>query len=113
MQHDDTPKGRPRSPQSKSMPAPTEAELSRVAREAVRQPPDPRLDKELARMGLMDASEPTEPQPTRPSVHSVVIDPELERLRKQQRRMKVILWMLVAVIGILAVTVLVLLSAGP
>ena len=109
MEHDDPPMGRPRSPQSKQMPAPTEAELSRVAREAVRQPPDPRLDKELARMGLMDAAEPAEPQPTQPTGLSVVIDPELERLRKEQRRIKVILWMLVAVIGILAVIVLVLL----
>ena len=110
MQHDDSPKGRPRPPQSKAMAAPTEAELSRVAREAVRQPPDPRLDKELARMGLMDASEPAEPQPTQPTTLSGGIDPELERLRKQHRRFTVILWILVGVIGILAVAVLVLLS---
>jgi hypothetical protein len=34
---------------------PSEAELSRMAREAVRQPADPRLDRQLARMGLADA----------------------------------------------------------
>ncbi len=109
MEHDDSPKGRPRSPQSKPMSAPTEAELSRVAREAVRQPPDPRLDKELARMGLMDTLEPAEPQPTRPTDPSAMIDPELVHLREQQRSIKLVLWILVAVIGILAVTVLILL----
>ncbi len=64
-------------------------------------------------MGLMDTSEPAEPaasQQTRPTDLSAVIDPELERLREQQRRLTMILWVLVAIIGILAVAVLVLLS---
>ena len=38
-------------------------ELSRMGREAVRQPPEPRLDKELARMGLIDAVETAQPDP--------------------------------------------------
>lgn len=109
MEHDDTPKSRPRSPKAEPTPAPTEGELSRIARAAIRQPPDPRLDKQLARMGLMDTSQPGEPQPGQPTGRSVVIGPELERLRKELRRIEVILWVLVAVIGILAVMVMVLL----
>jgi len=35
------------------------AELSRAAREAVRQPADPRIDRQLARMGLADDEDPT------------------------------------------------------
>ena len=35
-------------------PATSDAELSRIAREAVRQPPDPRMDRQLAKMGLTD-----------------------------------------------------------
>lgn len=106
---DDTPEPRARSPKAEPTSGPTEAELSRIAREAVRQTPDPRLDKQLARMGPMDTSEPAEPQPGQPTGRSVVIGPELERLRKELRRIEVILWVLVAVIGILAVMVVVLL----
>ena len=109
MEHDDRPKSRPRSPRAEPTPAPTEGELSRIAREAVRQTPDPRLDKQLARMGPMDTSEPAEPQPGQPTGRSVVIGPELERLRKGLRRVEVILWVLLAVSGILAVMVVVLL----
>jgi hypothetical protein len=60
-------------------------------------------------MGLMDTSEPAEPQPGQPTGRSVVIGPELERLHKELRRIEVILWVLVAVIGIFAVMVVVLL----
>ena len=109
MEHDDPPKG-PRSPQAKPTPAPTptEGEMSRIAREAVRQPPDPRLDKELARMGLMDP-EPAGARPAQPSGQSVEVGTELERLRKEYRRLQTILYALVAVIGILAVIVVMLL----
>jgi hypothetical protein len=109
MEHDDTPRSRPRSPKAEPTPAPTDGELSRIAREAVRQPPDPRLDKQLERMGLMDTSEPAEPQPGQPTGRSVVIGPEFERLHKELRYIEVILWVLVAAIGILAVMVVVLL----
>ncbi len=107
MEHDDPPTG-PRSPQAKPTPTPTEGEMSRIAREAVRQPPDPRLDKELARMGLMD-SEPAVARTGQPTGHSVEVSPELERLRGEYRRMQAILLVLVVVIGILAVIVVVLL----
>ena len=103
MDHDDGAKGRPSSPK-----APTEGEMSRIAREAVRQPPDPRLDRELARMGLTDAPEPTESQPGQPRARGVAIGPELESLRKHLRRVEAILWFLVVAVGILAVLVVVL-----
>lgn len=107
--HDDTPESRPHSPKAEPTQRPTEAEMSRIAREAVHQAPDPRLDKQLARMGLTDASEPSEPQPGQRTGSSVAIDPELERLRQDLRRTKVILWLLVGVIAILVVAVVVLL----
>jgi hypothetical protein len=82
--------------------------MSRIAREAVRQPPDPRLDKELARMGLVDP-EPAAPRPGQQTGQSIEVDPALERLRRDYRRLQAILYALVAVIGILAVVVVVLL----
>jgi len=45
-------------------PAPNDAELSRITREAVRQPADPRLDRQLVRMGLTGTSEPAGGQPS-------------------------------------------------
>jgi len=109
MEHDDAPTGPP-SPQAKPAPAPTptEGEMSRIAREAVRQPPDPRLDKELARLGLMDP-EPAVARTGQPTGQPAEVAPELERLRREYRRMQAILVVLVAVIGILAVIVVVLL----
>jgi hypothetical protein len=107
--HDDTPESRPHSPKAEPTPRPTEAELSRIAREAVHQPPDARLDKQLIRMGLMDASDPAEPQPARPTSRPVAIDAELERLHEELRRTNVILWLLVGVTAILVVVVVVLL----
>ena len=109
MDHDETPMSRPISPKSESMPTPSEGDLSRIAREAVRQPPDPRLDKQLARMGLTDPSEPAEPRPGRPADPSVVSGSELERLQKELRRIAVILGVLVAAIGILALIEVILL----
>ena len=103
---DDTPESRPQPPKAEASRGPTEAELSRIAREAVHQPPDARLDKQLVRMGLMDAPEPAESQPaSRP----VAKDPELERLRDELRRTRVTLWILVGVIAILFVVIVVLL----
>ena len=46
----------PQSPKAEPMAAPNEAELSRIAREAVHQPADPRLDRQLARMGVMETA---------------------------------------------------------
>jgi hypothetical protein len=148
MEHD-SPKGRPRPPKAEPMAAPSEAELSRMAREAVRQPADPRLDKQLAWMGLLDTDEPPEPgaaephaaephaagpraaaaraaqaraaearaaasqapdpRPAQASGGPVVSASELEHIRADLRRVEATLWVVIAAIGLLAVTVLVLL----
>jgi hypothetical protein len=107
--HDDTPDSRPHPPKAEPAPRPTEAELSRIAREAVHQPADARLDKQLVRMGLMDASEPAEPQPVPPTSRPVAIEAELERLREELRRTRMALWLLVGATAILVVIVVVLL----
>jgi hypothetical protein len=107
---DDTPESRPASPKADpTPPPPTDAELSRIARQAVHQPADARLDKQLVRMGLMDAADVAETQPAQPQDRPVAIDPELERLREELRRSRMILWLLVGVIVILAVAVVALL----
>jgi hypothetical protein len=84
---------------------PTEAELSRIAREAVRQPADPRLDKQLERMGLTDPATPVAP----PAATPVAIDPTVEALQGRLRRVESIVWVLVVAVGILAAAVVVLL----
>ena len=109
MEPYDTPKRRPPPKKAEPAPLPTEGELSRIAREAVRQPPDPRLDKQLERMGLGDASQPAEPAPGQLTAGAGAMGPELERLGKELWRIQVTLWALVTVVAILAVLVLVLL----
>jgi hypothetical protein len=122
MEDDITPKARPGSAKGPSTSEPSEGELSRIAREAVRQPPDPRLEKQLAWMGLGDAPapaerepgspEPADPQPAQPTSLPVAIGAittDLEPLRAQLRRLEQIVWALVALTAVLAVLVLVLL----
>jgi hypothetical protein len=106
---DDTPAPGPNPAKPASTTSLTEAELSRIAREAVHQPADARLDKQLARMGLMDAPEAAVPKPVQPIASSVAVDPEIERLRNELGRTRTILWVLLAVSAILLVAVLVLL----
>lgn len=60
-------------------------------------------------MGLVDPSEPADAQQGQPRAKSAEVGPELERLRKEHRRMQAFVYALVAVIGILAVIVVVLL----
>lgn len=105
---DEAPKSRPDSPKAGASRGLTEAELSRIAREAVHQAPDPRLDKQLARLGLTGASEPAETLPGQPTAGSVAIEPELERLRKELQRLKALLWVLAAITVIMAVVVVLL-----
>jgi uncharacterized membrane protein len=106
---DDTSVNPPPSPKAERAPGPTEAELSRIAREAVHQAPDARLDKQLERMGLLEASDAAKPQAGQATSPPVAADPELERLRADLRRARSMLWMLVAVIAILGVAVVFLL----
>jgi hypothetical protein len=59
----DDPGTPPAEPTDVAEPTPEElqaAELSRAAREAVRQPADPRIDRQLARMGLADDEDTTQ-----------------------------------------------------
>jgi hypothetical protein len=108
MEHDDNPEGTARSPKPERT-TPTDADMSRFAREAVRQPPDPRLDKELARMGLTDAPEASGAVPDQPRGRPAVVNTEIDGLRADLRRLEMILWVLVAVTAILALSVVYLL----
>jgi len=107
---DERPASRPGSPKTEAPRVLTEAELSRIAREAVHQAPDERFDRQLARMGLTDAAEVTEVRLTQPTNRPLAIDPELERLRSQLRRVKTIAWALAAFSLLLAVVVVALLA---
>jgi hypothetical protein len=104
MEPDQTPVP-PQPPKAEPTPAPSDAELSRIAREAVRQPADPRLDKQLERMGLADPPAP----PTSPASAGAAIDPAISALQGRLRRVESIVWALVAAVAILAGAVLVLL----
>jgi hypothetical protein len=108
VEPDDPMTTRPSSPKPERAPEPSEGELSRIAREAVRQPPDRGLERQLARMGLVDA-EPAAAEPGQPGGRSTDLAPEVERLSGELRRAERILWVLGAVTAILAVIVIVLL----
>jgi hypothetical protein len=109
MEPDDTPESRPRQPRIDHTPPPSDAELSRIARGAVHQPADPRIDKQLARMGLTESVEATQPQAGQSRGRGTTADPELDRLRAELRRTQMIVWVLVAIAVFLAVLVTVLL----
>jgi hypothetical protein len=80
------------SSKAEPRPVPTDAELSRMAREAVHQAPDPHLDRHLQRMGLVDAPDaPDAPardvgQPVAPPAESSAFSIELldRRLRRAE-----------------------------
>ena len=95
MDDAETPATRPASPKPDPAPTPSEAELSRMAREAVRQPADPRLDRQLERMGLAD------PPVATPAAANG--SGEVARLRDQVRTLQILVAVLVAVVVILLV----------
>ena len=77
------------------------AELSRAAREAVRQPADPRIERQLARMGLADDEDPAE-SGVRGPVRSVPVE-DVDRIGAElaatraalagvERRMNLVTW---------------------
>ena len=110
MDHDEAPVSRPQSPKAETIAAPSEGELSRIARQAVHQPADPRLDRQLARMiGVMETSEPAKAQPDQPTSRSAVSGSELERLDTKLHRIEIVLGALAAAVGILALVVAILL----
>ena len=106
---DSSPKG-PSVPTKPPTTEPTEGELSRMAREAVRQPPDPRLDKQLARLGLTDADQAADVRTPQPAVRAAELESQVEGLREQLRRAQLASWALAGVAAILAVVVVVLLA---
>ena len=105
VEPDKTPLSPPPSTKAEATHPPTDAELSRIAREAVRQPADPRLDKQLERMGLTDAPATSAP----PAASHEAIDPTVEALTGRLRRVESIVWVLVVSVAILAVAVVLLL----
>jgi hypothetical protein len=109
MEPAETPVRPPQPTKADPSPAPTEAELSRIAREAVRQPADPRLDKQLERMGLTDAPGPTSASAAAATNAQIANDPTVEALRGRLRRVESIVGVLVVAVVILAAAVIVLL----
>ena len=102
------PQGAPTEPTPEELQA---AELSRAAREAVRHPADPRIDRQLARMGLTESTEDATPREDGARVPARVVRAEdlvrLEdelaeareaaadaqaRLARADRRLQVLTW---------------------
>ncbi len=110
MESDATPSIPAQSPKADTMTAPTEGELSRIARQAVHQPADPRLDRQLARLGVIDPSDPADGGPAQPTAKlSVVSGADLERLHARLRRIELVLGALIVAVGVLALIALALL----
>jgi hypothetical protein len=104
---DETPTTRPSSQTAE--PATSEAELSRIAREAVRQPADPRMDRQLARMGLTDGPDDdagSRTQAAAPSARSTANAEGIERLQRRLRRLEVVVVLLVIAVVVLAAALL-------
>lgn len=96
---------RPAEPtKAEPTPVPTDAELSRIAREAVRQPADPRLDRQLERMGLTGA-----PAQASPAAVPPVANQTVDALQARVRRLESTVLALVLAVGIIGVAVVVLL----
>jgi len=93
-------------PKAEPIQPPTEAELSRIAREAVHQPADARLDRQLIRMGVIDADETTpDTKPAQPAGGSPTVDQAVTELQNEIRRTKRLVWLLVGVIAILVIVI--------
>ena len=99
----------PQSTKAEPMAAPNEAELSRIAREAVHQPADPRLDRQLARMGVMESAGPAAGSPSQAMSQPVVSSAEVELLGARVRRLEMIAGVLGVAVVLLAVIAIALL----
>jgi hypothetical protein len=97
---DELPTTRPSSPAAE--PTTSDAELSRIAREAVRQPADPRMDRQLARMGLTDGPD-AERRPSQ-AAQAAANAQQVAQLEGRIRRLQI-------VIVVLAVSVVALAAA--
>jgi hypothetical protein len=109
MDQDETSMSGPRPPKAAPTAAPTDAELSRIAREAVHQPADPRLDRHLARLGAGEDPRAAEAQAGRSTSRASASDTEVERLNARIRRLQMILGVLVVAVGVLAAITVILL----
>jgi hypothetical protein len=100
---DETLVTRPGAPPAE--PTTSDAELSRIAREAVRQPADPRMDRQLAKMGLTDDADAADTGRRSGQANAAsslsIASQRLDRLEGRVRRLEV-----AAVVLILAVVVL-------
>ena len=109
MDPDETSMSGPRPPKAPPTAAPSDAELSRIAREAVHQPADPRLDRHLARLGAVDDPAAADAQPGRSASRSSAADAEIERLQGKIRQLQTVISVLVVAVVFLAVIAVVLL----
>ena len=94
-----------RPPSAKTEPdgPPSDEALSRIAREAVHQPADPRLDRQLARLGVMDPPDAVEAASRKASTGSAALGADLERLTAKVGRLQAIVWALAVVVGVVLV----------
>jgi hypothetical protein len=109
MDQEETSMSGPQSPKAEPIAAPNEAELSRIAREAVHQPADPRLDRQLARMGVVDTADAAAGTPGQAASQSAVSSAEVERLGSRLRRIEMTVGVLVVAVVVLAVISVILL----
>ena len=87
------------SSKAEPRPATTDAELSRMAREAVHQAPDPHLDRHLQRMGLVDSLDAADRDLAQPVPAPVESGVTIQLLERRLRRAEIS----VAVLGIIVV----------
>jgi hypothetical protein len=99
---DEMPTTRPPAPTAEPMTS--DADLSRIAREAVRQPADPRMDRQLARMGLTDGGEPDARRTTQ-AAQAAASAQQIAQLEGQVRRLRVLVVVLAVAVVALAVAV--------
>jgi hypothetical protein len=100
---------RPPSAKSDADSAPSDEALSRIAREAVHQPADPRLDRQLERLGVTDARPSIEPPGSKASSPAGASVAEVERLSARLRRVETTLFLLLAAVVIVALVEVILL----
>ena len=100
---DETPTTRPSGPTAE--PATSDAELSRIAREAVRQPADPRMDRQLARMGLTDG--PDDDRRSSAAAQAAANAERIAPVEGQLRRSRIVVVALAGAVVVLAAALVV------
>jgi hypothetical protein len=80
----------------------SEAELSRIAREAVRQPADPRMDRQLARMGLTGDPDQADARSAPTTTALAGATARIDHLERRIRRLEVAAVVLTLAVLILA-----------